>query len=108
MHEAQQPYFSLTVILALAVLEELIFRGYLIQYCHFFPGLIAKVILILTVIVFGISHASFGLLQMVSKAILGCVCTLAVLLFHTILPALIIHGYLNWAAFRCQFVYAKR
>ncbi len=101
-HETNQTHFSLVIVLLIALFEEMIFRGYLITSCYLLPNSILNVALAATVLIFGISHASFGLRQMISKTILGACCMMAVLLCHTILPALLIHGYLNWAAFRCQ------
>lgn len=101
-HESQLGKFSLVIILATAVLEEIIFRGYLVQCCYFLPGFMINTALVVTVIVFGIAHASFGVGQMIAKTVLGACCMVAVLLCDTILPALIIHGYLNWIASGCQ------
>lgn len=98
-NETKQPNFSLILILLIAVFEEIIFRGYLIQLCNLLPHGIANSALVFSVIVFSISHASFGVHQMMAKAILGSCCMASVLLCHTILPAILIHGFLNWVAF---------
>ncbi len=102
VHESKRCSFSLTIILSIALFEEMLFRGYLVQCCHFLPPALSKTMLVMTVIIFGISHASFGLGQIISKTILGGCCMVAVLVFHSLLPAFIIHGYLNWVAFRYQ------
>lgn len=104
VHENVHQNFSLLTILAIAIFEEIIFRGYLVQCCYLLPGILSKFTLLLTVIIFGISHASFGLYQIIAKTILGSLCLVAVLMCHTVLPALIIHGYLNWVAFKYQSI----
>ncbi len=102
LHEKNQHPYSLFIILALAVFEEIIFRGYLVYCCNLLPSVFVKAGLIFTVIMFGISHASFGMSQMISKTILGGFCMVVVLIFHTLVPAFIIHGFLNWEAFKNQ------
>lgn len=102
-HESRRVYFSLVTILLIAVFEEIIFRGYLVQCCKLLPDIMCKIALVITTIVFGVSHASFGLWQIIAKIILGGCCMATVLICHTVLPALIVHGYLNWVAFRCQY-----
>jgi len=102
-HETKRGNFSLATILLIAVFEEILFRGYLVQCCGLFPETLSKIALTITVIFFGISHASFGLWQVIAKIILGGCCMVTVLLCHTILPALVVHGYLNYVAFRYQY-----
>lgn len=103
MHEARRIKFSLVTILLIAVFEEILFRGYLVQCCNLLPGILSEIALVMTVLVFGISHASFGLWQVIAKIILGGFCMATVLICHTVLPAFFVHGYLNWAAFRYQY-----
>ncbi|MCD6039139.1 MAG: hypothetical protein K0S27_539 [Gammaproteobacteria bacterium] len=101
-HESKPYKFSLMIVLLIAVFEEILFRGYLVQCCDLFPDMLTKFVLFMSVIIFGASHASFGLGQVLSKTMMGICCMVTVLTFHTLLPALIIHGYLNWKAFQCQ------
>lgn len=102
VYETKRTYFSLVTIVLIAVFEEMLFRGYLVQCCYLLPGVLCTVALISTVIVFGMSHASFGLWQVIAKIFLGGCCMATVLICHTILPALVVHGYFNYAAFQYQ------
>lgn len=87
------------LLILTALLEEIIFRGYLIQFCFLLPKVFIVFGLIGTVITFAFSHASFGPHQILAKFILGAVCLVATLLCHTLLPAIMIHVYLNWRAY---------
>lgn len=102
-YETKRVHFSLGIILLIAVFEEILFRGCLVQCCHLLPETLSKIALISTVIVFGISHASFGLWQVIAKIILGGCCMATVLICHTVLPALVVHGYFNCVAFKSQY-----
>lgn len=101
-YETKRAPFSLVTIVLIAVFEEMLFRGCLVQCCYLLPAALCKVALISTVIVFGMSHVSFGLWQVIAKTILGGFCMATVLICHTVLPALIVHGYLNCVAFQYQ------
>lgn len=92
--------YNLVTLLVIAILEEIIFRGVLLQCCLLLPVSIAGGAMVMTVICFGASHAGFGIYQMISKTLLGALCLMAALTCHTVLPAIIIHCYLNWAAYR--------
>ncbi len=100
-HEKSDQNFSLMIIILIAIFEEILFRGYLVQCCLLLPGVWVDAALMMTVVVFGLSHASLGLHQILSKTLLGGSCLLSVLFFHTILPALIIHSFFNWRAYVC-------
>ncbi|MHB1949120.1 MAG: CPBP family intramembrane glutamic endopeptidase [Gammaproteobacteria bacterium] len=98
-NESRIKKHSIGLLILTAILEEIIFRGYLTQFCFLLPTVFIVFGLIGTVLVFGFSHASFGPYQILAKSILGAVCLVMTLLCHTLVPAIIIHGYLNWRAY---------
>lgn len=81
-----------------AILEEVIFRGYLLKLCQLLPypslGVLAG---IGAICVFGMSHVFFGWLQAVAKIALGVIATLVTVLSGGILGAIIVHVLFNIA-----------
>lgn len=99
-NESNMRSFSLLAIILIAIFEEIIFRGFLIQYCFSLSKPWVAISMITTVVIFGVSHAGLGVYQMITKTGLGAICLGAVLIFHSVLPAIIIHAVLNWAAYQ--------
>ncbi|MBV9786969.1 MAG: CPBP family intramembrane metalloprotease [Chloroflexi bacterium] len=88
--------FGLWGVITVAVLEELIYRGFLVAVCFLLPGpLLIGLALAGTVAVFALSHIWFGWVHVVAKLPLGIVALLAVLTLGTVLPAVIGHVFFN-------------
>jgi membrane protease YdiL (CAAX protease family) len=91
--------FTLWILILIAVLEEIIFRGFLVEACLMIsqPSLRAAA-LAGTVVVFGIGHVQFGWTQVFAKLPLGALAMASVLSLKTVLPAIFIHALFNWKA----------
>jgi len=86
---------STGVMAAVAVLEELIFRGFLLVVCLRLPdGLTALAILGL-VTAFALSHIWFGWPQVVAKLPLGVIATACVLVVGGVVVAVVTHVVFN-------------
>ena len=79
-----------------AVLEEIIFRGYLttiaLNLSNFSLSLLALISIIL---VFAFNHINLGIISVITKFLLGIVCLLSFLITHTILTPVFIHVTFN-------------
>ena len=92
---------SLWLILLVAVLEELVFRGFIVQASLLLPhpALVAGAILA-SVVMFALSHLSFGWAHVAGKLPLGIVAALSVVALGTVAPAIIAHGLFNYQIWR--------
>ena len=83
--------------------EELVFRGYLIWVFEPILGLWGAAVI--SVVIFGLGHAYQGTKGIIETAIIGAIFTLVVLIFGSLLPAMVLHalfdvyiGILTWVA----------
>jgi hypothetical protein len=99
--DSQIKQYTLRDIILVAIGEEFIFRGFLWQLSLLWHEKIWVIIsLLLTVILFGASHLTMGKGQFLSKTILGMFCLVSVIVFHSILPGIIIHVVFNICAYK--------
>ena len=92
--------FSLGSVILVAICEEIIFRGFLVSCSLMIHDLKLRVVaLIASVLFFGISHATSGLEQALTKTILGTITLLLRMISGSILPAIVTHVVLNTAAY---------
>jgi membrane protease YdiL (CAAX protease family) len=96
-------HFELAIIVVIALLEEIIFRGFAlhIAFMTIHPFFIFLTIFFSTFL-FGLSHIQIGNDQFFAKSFLGLLCVLVTLIFHSLLPAIIIHATLNIFAYFSQ------
>jgi len=89
-------------LISLAILEEIIFRGFLLTIFKelVYPYPLKVIGIIITILVFGLSHLLNGNAQMKSKVFFASLVTVASLLLNTMLPAIISHLYLNHIAYK--------
>jgi membrane protease YdiL (CAAX protease family) len=99
-------------MVTIAILEELVFRGVLVQLCFLVgDAYLRGALLLLTTVVFALSHIQFGWPHVWGKAPLGLFALLATLLTGSILPAILAHLLFNvraWQALRNQPVINQR
>lgn len=92
---------DLLIVLSVAVLEEIIYRGVLVQASFMLPSSLSVSIgLILTVIWFALTHLRFGWPHVCSKLPLGGLSLLSVLLFDSIAGAIVTHVWFNVRAWK--------
>lgn len=91
---------SLSLMLIIAALEELIFRGLLLGLATLSPNLwIYGACVLGTLAVFACSHIQFGWPHVFGKAPLGALCLLATLISGNVLTAVVAHVFFNLRAF---------
>jgi len=94
---------GLSSIVVVAILEELLFRGLLVQACFLLPtDLLIAAALSMSVVMFALSHVSFGWPHVIGKLPLGAIAIIGVLTLGTILPAIIAHVLFNVRVWRDQ------
>jgi hypothetical protein len=87
--------------LAIAVLEELLYRGILTDLALSLPGWpLTAAALLGVALVFALSHINFGLEHVAAKAPLGVLAALSVLLLGTVWPAVVGHVLFNGGIWR--------
>jgi Type II CAAX prenyl endopeptidase Rce1-like len=88
--------FGLGAVVAVAVCEELAYRGVLVRISFAAPstGLVA-VALVATVAFFALTHVWFGWTHVVAKLPLGALALVAVLVVGNVLPAVVAHVVFN-------------
>lgn len=92
--------FPLGTVLAVAVVEELFYRGVLLQAALLVASWAVPVLVVGTVVLFALSHVAFGWSHVLAKAPLGALTAGGVLLLGSILPALIAHAWFNGSVWR--------
>lgn len=88
-------------LMILAILEELIFRGFIVTFFReaSFPYWIKSIAILLSIAIFGLSHLLNGNTQMKSKLFFASLVTLSTLTLHTVTAALVAHLYFNHIAY---------
>jgi membrane protease YdiL (CAAX protease family) len=84
------------VISAIAVLEELVFRGFLLSACARLPGIVGALAVLGVVAAFALSHIWFGWLHVIAKLPLGVVTTGCVVMIGGVVIGVVAHLVFNW------------
>lgn len=89
-------------LMFLGVLEELIFRGFLLDiFKHFVESHLLKILfIVIGILVFGASHLLNGYAQMKSKAFFAALATFSALLCDSLVAPIVAHLYLNHVAYK--------
>ena len=94
---------TLALLLAVAVLEEILYRGVLVDLSLELPLVAAALCIAATVVAFAAAHVYWGWIEMVAKLPLGLAALLASLPFRVVLGAIVAHVVFNtraWLAAR--------
>jgi hypothetical protein len=79
-----------------AILEEVLYRGYLVVLCQDIPNiLLSKAALVSTILAFALAHIYAGLPNALAKLPLGIMALASVLTFDALLPAIAAHLVFN-------------
>jgi hypothetical protein len=98
---AEEHLPSLNVLLAVAALEEVSFRGYLLQACLRLPTVTLAAAAVFSIgVLFALSHVFFGWREVLAKAPLSAVATVSALALGSVLPAVIAHAVFNASVWR--------
>lgn len=100
-HEKDIGRYGLVSVSLVAVLEELLFRGILVNAIFLVPGPSLKAALLLVnVFLFGLVHLSLGWDQVMAKTVLGALTTFALLVFGSLVFPILIHLFINIYAYQ--------
>jgi membrane protease YdiL (CAAX protease family) len=94
---------TLLVLLAVAALEEVLFRGVLVDLSLSLSPPAAAACLAGTLVLFALSHVYWGWSEVLSKGALGMLALACVLALGTVVPAIVAHAVFNarsWLAVR--------
>ena len=105
-HALESQRFEISSLVMGAVLEELIYRGFLVSACFLLPtNFLIGIALASSIIIFALSHIRFGWPHVLAKLPLGALAMIAVLSLGTVLPAVVAHVVFNigiWKDMRNQ------
>lgn len=92
---------ALAGLIAVAALEELVFRGFYTRLCLGLPNLAAAALgLVAVTLFFATLHIRFGWIQVLAKAPLGVLALGVTLASGNIIPAIVLHATFNLGAWR--------
>lgn len=81
------------VAITAGITEELLFRGFFFNLMEqLFPGLNVFIILVISMLIFGVGHLYQGVSEAVKPMILGLVFGMFYIAFGTIIPCIILHA----------------
>lgn len=98
--DKRPPIRNLLMLEAVAVLEEIIYRGVLLSIALWLPAGPRFVAIAGVVLIFALSHVSFGFAQATAKLPLGIVATLLTFGAGSVLPAAVAHGVVSAIAWQ--------
>lgn len=98
--QSPRPRMALGWLLAVAVAEELLYRGVLTAMALDLPLAASLVALVCCTTVFAMVHISFGWSQVVAKLPLAVLTLASALLLGSPVCAIVTHGYFNWHYWR--------
>lgn len=104
----QEDNFKLFWLLITAILEELIYRGFLLGLAMQLPTTVLIVAILSLSIIFGAAHIFLGWHQVLYKTLFAIVLNFFVLLLGSVLVAVIAHLFFNWQAFAMQKKLSKQ
>lgn len=107
----EDPKLEHGLILLVAALEEVIYRGLLLRTCFLLPGKVFPWIAVAGLLTaFSLSHIRFGWPQVLAKLPLGVLATISALCLGTVLPAMVAHMVFNegiWRDRKNQIEFAR-
>jgi Type II CAAX prenyl endopeptidase Rce1-like len=93
--------FALWSLLAIAALEEIIFRGWFLEVTRLIPSVVLTFAALgASVVLFAMLHIRFGWLHTCAKLPLGTFSLIGVLLTGSLLAPVLTHCYFNWCVWR--------
>ena len=92
---SRSPRALLFWLIAVAVSEEWLYRGVIVEVARSIGGINEELLLIYATVMFALIHVTFGWIQVAAKLPLALATLSVVLVFHSLLPAVIIHVAFN-------------
>ena len=89
----------LVCLLSIALLEEVLWRGYLIVYATDILNLSPQHAIVISSFAFGMNHLSYGLANVISKTLFGGILSLLFLFSESLFPSILCHQVFNLMVF---------
>ena len=92
----------LICILGEALLEEILWRGYLVSYAIDVLNMPVQYAVVISSVTFGMNHLAYGLANVISKALFGVILSLMYLASDSLLPSILCHQVFNLMVFKIR------
>ena len=89
-------------ILGESLLEEVLWRGYLISYAINVLNMPIQYAVVISSLAFGMNHIAYGLANVISKTLFGIILSLMYLAFNSLLPCILCHQVFNLMVFKIR------
>ena len=89
-------------ILCESLLEEVLWRGYLISHATNFLNMSVQYAVIISSLAFGMNHLAYGLANVISKTLFGIILSLIYLVSDSLLPCILCHQVFNLMVFKIR------
>ncbi len=95
----------LVCILGESLLEEVLWRGYLIPYATDILNIPVQYAVVIASLAFGMNHLAYGLANMISKTLFGVILSIMYLASGSLLPSILCHQVFNLMVFKIRIEY---
>ena len=94
--------FLLSCILSESLLEEILWRGYLLSYANDVLNMPVQYAIVISSVSFGMNHLAYGLANVISKTLFGVILSLMYLASDSLLPCILCHQVFNLMVFKIR------
>ena len=92
----------LVCILGEALLEEVLWRSYLVSYAVNVLNIPVQYAVVIASVAFGMNHIAYGLANVISKTLFGVILSLMYIASDSLLPAILCHQIFNLMVFKIR------
>ena len=89
-------------ILGESLLEEVLWRGYLLSYANDVLNMPVQYAIVISSVAFGMNHIAYGLANVLSKTLFGVILSLLYLASDSLLPCILCHQVFNLMVFKIR------
>ena len=89
-------------ILGESLLEEVLWRGYLLSYANDVLNMPVQYAIVISSVAFGMNHIAYGLANVFSKTLFGVILSLLYLASDSLLPCILCHQVFNLMVFKIR------
>ena len=89
-------------ILGESLLEEVLWRGYLLSYANDVLNMPVQYAIVISSVAFGMNHIAYGLANVLSKTLFGIILSLLYLISDSLLPCILCHQVFNLMVFKIR------
>lgn len=92
----------LVCIFSEVILEEILWRGYLVSYATDVLNIPIQYSIIIASFAFGMNHLSYGFANVISKTLFGVILSIMYIAFDSLLPSILCHQVFNLMVFKIR------